>query len=69
MFVQAFVIDMGSTNGTFVNGMRIRSHGVAGMKWAYQLREGDEIRFGKLSYVLKNLRQRCYVILFVVVIR
>lgn len=56
--VQAFIIDMGSTNGTFVNGIKVRSHGVAGMKWAYQLREGDQVRFGQLSYILQNSQER-----------
>ena len=55
---QAFIIDMGSTNGTFVNGVKVRSHGVAGMKWAYQFREGDQVRFGQLSYVLQNPQKR-----------
>jgi diguanylate cyclase (GGDEF)-like protein len=38
------VVDLGSTNGTFVNGMRVGTH---------DLRDGDRIQFGKvlLKYV------------------
>jgi uncharacterized protein YkwD len=42
------VTDLGSTNGTYVNGRRIRDSAT--------VRSGDEIRFGAASYVLRDLR-------------
>ena len=41
------VTDLGSTNGTYVNGRRIRDSAT--------VRSGDEIRFGAASYVLRDL--------------
>jgi uncharacterized protein YkwD len=41
------VTDLGSTNGTYVNGRRIRDSAT--------VRSGDEIRFGAASYILRDL--------------
>jgi uncharacterized protein YkwD len=41
------VTDLGSTNGTYVNGRRIRD--------STTVRSGDEIRFGAASYELRDL--------------
>ena len=38
------LIDLGSTNGTFVNGERIRSH---------ELKSGDRFRLGNVEMTLK----------------
>ncbi len=42
------LIDLNSSNGTFVNGRRLASG------QAYILRDGDEIRIGKLVIVIKS---------------
>lgn len=36
------LIDLGSRNGTFLNGLALKPHQI------YALRDGDEVRFGKL---------------------
>jgi pSer/pThr/pTyr-binding forkhead associated (FHA) protein len=41
------VEDMGSTNGTYINKMRIQPHVPQAIK------AGDEVRFGKLAFSLK----------------
>ncbi len=38
-----YLLDLGSSNGTFINGDRLISHR------PYLLRDGDEIRFGQLA--------------------
>ena len=38
------LVDLGSTNGTFVNGIRIRSH---------ELKSGDRFRLGNVEMTLK----------------
>ena len=38
------LVDLGSTNGTFVNGVRIRSH---------ELKSGDRFRLGNVEMTLK----------------
>ncbi|MCU0497276.1 MAG: FHA domain-containing protein [Anaerolineae bacterium] len=40
---QLFLVDLGSRNGTFLNGKRLSPHE------SYKLHDGDEIRLGKMS--------------------
>ncbi len=42
---EATVIDLGSSNGTFLNGARVRSQAA--------LHSGDELRLGSFSFVLQ----------------
>jgi pSer/pThr/pTyr-binding forkhead associated (FHA) protein len=42
---EATVIDLGSSNGTFLNGQRVRSQA--------PLHSGDELRLGSLAFVLE----------------
>lgn len=41
---QAFIMDVGSSNGTFLNGERLSAEGVGSMPWA--LKNGDQLDFG-----------------------
>ena len=40
-----YLYDLNSTNGTFVNGQRIKSE-------EYEIKEGDEIQIGNVRFVL-----------------
>ncbi|PJF40743.1 MAG: FHA domain-containing protein [Chloroflexi bacterium] len=47
---QLNIADLGSSNGTYVNGVRLSAH------WPSQINDGDEIRLGQMTFKLQFVK-------------